>query len=88
MRGRLDISGHDSGTQLLIHLVTLLASFFVSALICFGLFAVSLPFVLLQWLGFFTLVKILYFIAAYVLFGGSFIDPLEQMYEDRRKRGR
>ncbi|WP_454815976.1 hypothetical protein [Labrys neptuniae] len=86
MKGRLDISGYDSWTQLAMHLVVLLACLLASALICFGLVAVSAPFVLLQWIGFFTLAKFVYFVIAYVLFGGSFIDPLEQMYEDRRNR--
>jgi hypothetical protein len=86
MKSRVDISHHDLKTQLLIHLVVLLATLVASAFICFGLIAVPFPLVMFQWIGFLALAKILYFIAAYVLFGGSFVDPLEQMFEDSRRK--
>ncbi len=86
MKPAIDIAHHDAGTQLLIHLVVLLFTLVVSAFICFGLFEVPFPFVVFQWVGFIALGKILYFIVAYPLLGGSFVDPLEKMYEERRRR--
>jgi hypothetical protein len=86
MKAGIDISHYDTKTQLLFHGVVLLATLVVSAFLCFALFDVPFPFGIFQWVGFVMLGKILYFIAAYVMFGGSFVDPLEKMYEESRRR--
>jgi hypothetical protein len=86
MTGHFDISRQDVKTQLLFHLAVLLATLLASGFICFGVLDVSFPFAIFKWVAFITLGKVLYFIAAYVLFGRSFVDPLEKMYEDSRSR--
>lgn len=86
MKPKVEIAQYDAKTQLLFHLVVLLFTLVVSAFVCFGLIEAPFPFVVFQWVGFITLGKILYFIAAYVLFGGSFVDPLEKLYEDSRQK--
>jgi hypothetical protein len=86
MKAAIDISHHDGKTQLLIHLVVLLGTLVVSAFLCFALFSGPFPVVVFQWVGFITLGKLLYFVVAYPLLGGSFVDPIEKMYEESRRR--
>ncbi|WP_413991709.1 hypothetical protein ACMDCR_06340 [Labrys okinawensis] len=86
MKPMLDISAQPTATRLLVHAVVLLATLVLSALICFGLFDPPFPMVVLQWVGFITLGKLLYFVIAYPLLGGSFVDPLEEMFENARRK--
>ncbi|CAM5772828.1 hypothetical protein LMIY3S_03974 [Labrys miyagiensis] len=86
MKPMLDISAQPTATRLLVHAVVLLATLVLSAIFCFGLFDPPFPMVVFQWVGFLALAKLLYFLIAYPLLGGSFVDPLEELFENARRK--
>ena len=86
MKPAFDIHGLDVKTQLLLHAILLLASLLVGFFLCFDVMFAWVPSLLFQWIAAIGVAKLVYFIFAYLLVGSSFVDPLEKLFEDSRKR--
>ena len=83
---RIDIHRFDLTTQLLFHAIVFLSGLFIGAVLSFDVLFAGATAALFKWISAFVIAKLIYFVLAYLLFGESFVDPLEKLYEGSRER--